>query len=77
MKENTKPINPNWNRVLEAIGAKPKAAPAVPAIKEPAAELSDPIATLPLSKLRPFRDHPGLHSSVVKRSLQGCRFEGL
>ena len=58
MKENTKPINPNWNRVLEAIGAKPKAAPAVPAIKEPAAELSDPIATLPLSKLRPFRGHP-------------------
>ena len=58
MKENMKPINPNWNRVLEALGAKPKAAPAVPAIKEPAAEPSDPIATLPLSKLRPFRDHP-------------------
>lgn len=58
MKENTKSINTNWNRVLEAIGAKPKAAPAVPAIKEPAAEPSDPIATLPLSKLRPFRDHP-------------------
>ena len=58
MKENTKPINPNWNRVLEAIGAKPKAAPAVPAIKEPAAEPSGLIATLPLSKLRPFRDHP-------------------
>lgn len=58
MKENTKPINPYWNRVLKAIGAKPKAAPAVPAIKEPAAEPSGPIATLPLSKLRPFRDHP-------------------
>ena len=58
MKENMKPINPNWNRVLKALGAKPKAAPAVPAIKEPAAEPSGPIATLPLSKLRPFRGHP-------------------
>ena len=58
MKENTKPINPNWNRVLEAIGAKPKAAPAVPAIKEPAAEPSGLVTALPLSKLRPFRDHP-------------------
>ena len=50
MKENTKPINPNWNRVMKALGAKPKAAPAVPAIKEPAAEPSGPIATLPLSR---------------------------
>lgn len=58
MKENMKPINPNWNRVLKALGAKPKAAPAVPAIKEPAAEPSGPIAMLLLSKLRPFRDHP-------------------
>lgn len=58
MKENTKTINPNWSSVLKAIGAKPKAAPAVPAIKEPAAEPSGPITTLPLSKLRPFRDHP-------------------
>ncbi len=58
MKENMKPINPNWNRVLKALGAKPKAAPAVPAIKEPAAEPPGPIATLPLSKLRPFRGHP-------------------
>ncbi len=58
MKENMKPINPNWNRVLKALGAKPKAAPAVPAIKEPAAEPSGPIAMLPLSKLRPFRGHP-------------------
>lgn len=58
MKENTKSINPNWNRVLEAIGAKPKAPPAVPAIKEPAAEPPGPVTTLLLSKLRPFRDHP-------------------
>ena len=58
MKENTKTMNPNWNRVLKAIGAKPKRITAVPAANGPAAEPSGPIATLPLSKLRPFRDHP-------------------
>jgi len=58
MKENTKTMNPNWNRVLKAIGAKPKMITAVPAANGPAAEPSGPIAMLPLSKLCPFRDHP-------------------
>ena len=58
MKETTKTINPNWSSVLKAIGAKPKTIAAVPAVNGPAAEPPGPVTALPLSKLRPFRDHP-------------------
>lgn len=51
MKE--KKPNPNWNSVLEAIGAKPKNASDGENNSEPAA-----ITMLPLSRLRPFREHP-------------------
>lgn len=51
MKE--KKPNPNWNSVLEAIGAKPKNASDDENNSEPAA-----ITMLPLSRLRPFREHP-------------------
>ena len=58
MKENTKTMNPSWNSVLKAIGAKPKTIAAVPPDNGPAAEPPGPVAMLPLSKLRPFRGHP-------------------
>ena len=51
MKE--KKPNPNWNSVLEAIGAKPKNAPDAENNNEPAT-----ITMLPLARLRPFREHP-------------------
>ena len=51
MKE--KKPNPNWNSVLEAIGAKPKNASDGENNSEPAV-----ITMLPLSRLRPFREHP-------------------
>ncbi len=51
MKE--KKPNPNWNSVLEAIGAKPKNASDGENNSEPAA-----ITMMPLARLRPFREHP-------------------
>ena len=51
MKE--KKPNPNWNSVLEAIGAKPKNAPDTENGSEAAA-----ITMMPLARLRPFREHP-------------------
>ena len=51
MKE--KKPNPNWNSVLEAIGAKPKNASDGENHSEPAA-----ITMLQLARLRPFREHP-------------------
>ena len=51
MKE--KKPNPNWNSVLEAIGAKPKNASDGENNSDPAA-----ITMLPLARLRPFREHP-------------------
>lgn len=51
MKE--KKPNPNWNSVLEAIGAKPKNASDGENNSEPAA-----ITMLQLARLRPFREHP-------------------
>ena len=51
MKE--KKPNPNWNSVLEAIGAKPKNAPDTENGSEAAT-----ITVLPLSRLHPFREHP-------------------
>ena len=53
MKEKMKPTNPNWNSVLEAIGAKPKNVPDAGTNNEPAT-----ITMLPLARLRPFREHP-------------------
>ena len=53
MKEKMKPTNPNWNSVLEAIGAKPKNVPDAGNNNEPAT-----ITMLPLARLRPFREHP-------------------
>lgn len=51
MKE--KKPNPNWNSVLEAIGAKPKNAPDTENGSEAAA-----ITMMPLARLHPFREHP-------------------
>ena len=51
MKE--KKPNPNWNSVLEAIGAKPKNAPDTENGSKAAA-----ITMMPLARLRPFREHP-------------------
>lgn len=51
MKE--KKPNPNWNSVLEAIGAKPKNASDGENSSEPAA-----ITMMPLARLHPFREHP-------------------
>ena len=53
MKEKMKPTNPNWNSVLEAIGAKPKNVPDAENNNEPAA-----ITMMTLARLRPFREHP-------------------
>ncbi len=52
MMKEKKP-NPNWNSVLEAIGAKPKNAPDTENGSEPAA-----ITMLQLARLHPFREHP-------------------
>ena len=51
MKE--KKPNPNWNSVLEAIGAKTKNAPDTENDSEAAA-----ITMMLLARLRPFREHP-------------------
>ena len=51
MKE--KKPNPNWNSVLEAIGAKPKNAPDTENGSKAAA-----ITMMPLARLHPFREHP-------------------
>ena len=51
MKE--KKPNPNWNSVLEAIGAKPKNTSDTGNGGEAAA-----ITMMPLARLRPFREHP-------------------
>ena len=52
MMKEKKP-NPNWNSVLEAIGAKPKNTSDTENGSEAAT-----ITMLPLARLRPFREHP-------------------